>query len=228
MASSAAVCPTRSAAPLDHNVVITALDTVWLPAAFSPRQVSNPSQVRYDEESSSLLIRRSSLPDGFTYQVRVDGADRHPDRAPGHRGGPRPPAHPGALPGAAVRLPRPVPGPGRADHRRRQHAVRAGAGAAELVPHHLHLRRQRAPRPRRHRHRCLHLAAPRVLRAVRRDVRRLRPLDRAAGPGGRGVHARRARLGRSLPRPGPQRPRLARGLLRRHRMAALRTDPRPG
>ena len=62
--------PDAFAAPLDHNVVITALDTVWLPAAFSPRQVSNASQMRYDEESSSLLIRRSSLPDGFTYQVR--------------------------------------------------------------------------------------------------------------------------------------------------------------
>ena len=66
--TSASVDP--FAAPLDHNVVITALDTVWLPAAFSPRQVSNASQMRYDEESSSLLIRRSSLPDGFTYQVR--------------------------------------------------------------------------------------------------------------------------------------------------------------
>ena len=62
--------PDAFAAPLDHNVVITAFDTVWLPAAFSPRQVTNASQMRYDEESSSLLIRRSSLPEGFTYQVR--------------------------------------------------------------------------------------------------------------------------------------------------------------
>jgi transglutaminase-like putative cysteine protease len=61
--------PDALGAPLDHNVAITALDTVWLPAAFSPRQVSNPSQVRFDEESSSLLIRRSTLPAGLTYQV---------------------------------------------------------------------------------------------------------------------------------------------------------------
>ena len=61
--------PDALGAPLDHNVVITALDTVWLPAAFSPRRISNPAQVRFDEESSSLLIRRSSLPAGYTYQV---------------------------------------------------------------------------------------------------------------------------------------------------------------
>jgi transglutaminase-like putative cysteine protease len=61
--------PDALGAPLDHNVVITALDTVWLPAAFSPRRVSNPGQVRYDEESSSLLIRRSTLPEGLSYQV---------------------------------------------------------------------------------------------------------------------------------------------------------------
>ncbi|HEY8093811.1 MAG TPA: transglutaminaseTgpA domain-containing protein, partial [Acidimicrobiales bacterium] len=55
--------------PLDHTVQITALDSVWLPAAFAPRAISIPAQVRFDEESSSLLTRRSSLPVGLTYEV---------------------------------------------------------------------------------------------------------------------------------------------------------------
>jgi transglutaminase-like putative cysteine protease len=55
--------------PLDHTVQITALDSVWLPAAFAPRAISIPAQVRFDEESSSLLTRRSSLPVGLTYEL---------------------------------------------------------------------------------------------------------------------------------------------------------------
>ena len=95
------------------------------------------------------------------------------------------------LPRPAVQLPRPLPPAGRADHRRRHHALRQGAGAAELVPD------ERSPTtstsPPGHgddRHRRVPLAAPRVLRAVRRDLRRVRPLDRPAGPGGGRLHAR--------------------------------------
>ena len=55
--------------PLDHIIHITGLDSVWLPAAFAPRSVSIPDQVRYDAESGSLLIRRSSLPTGLTYEL---------------------------------------------------------------------------------------------------------------------------------------------------------------
>ena len=55
--------------PLDHTIQITGLDSVWLPTAFAPRSISIPNQVRYDAESGSLLIRRSSLPVGLTYQL---------------------------------------------------------------------------------------------------------------------------------------------------------------
>jgi hypothetical protein len=48
--------------PLDHTIQITGLDSVWLPTAFAPRSISIPDQVRYDAESGSLLIRRSTLP----------------------------------------------------------------------------------------------------------------------------------------------------------------------
>ena len=57
---------------------------MWLPAAFAPRSVSIPDQVRYDAESGSLLIRRSSLPTGLTYELtsvvpNVDAGDRRGD-----------------------------------------------------------------------------------------------------------------------------------------------------
>ena len=55
--------------PLDHTIQITGLDSVWLPAAFAPRSISIPDQVRYDAESSSILIRRSTLPAGLTYEL---------------------------------------------------------------------------------------------------------------------------------------------------------------
>ena len=55
--------------PLDHTIQVTALDSVWLPTAFAPRSISIPDQVRYDAESGSLLIRRSTLPAGLTYEL---------------------------------------------------------------------------------------------------------------------------------------------------------------
>ena len=55
--------------PIEQNVQISDLDSVWLPAAFAPRLISIPNQVRYDEESASLLIRRPSLPSGLTYDL---------------------------------------------------------------------------------------------------------------------------------------------------------------
>ncbi len=55
--------------PIEQNVQISDLDSVWLPAAFAPRRISIPNQVRYDEESASLLIRRPSLPSGLTYDL---------------------------------------------------------------------------------------------------------------------------------------------------------------
>ena len=42
---------------------------MWLPTAFAPRSISIPDQVRYDAESGSLLIRRSTLPAGLTYEL---------------------------------------------------------------------------------------------------------------------------------------------------------------
>ena len=219
--------PDAFAAPLDHNVIITALDTVWLPAAFSPRQVTNASQMRYDEESSSLLIRRSSLPEGFTYQVRSMVPVVTPTVLQATAEVPVPPL----IQERYLELPSDFP------DRFRDLAEQITAGAN--TPYEQALALQNWFRttftydvnvPSGHGATAIDtfLSQRRgLLRAVRRDVRRLRPLDRAAGPGGGGVHARRARLGRPLPRPGPQRARLARGLLRRHRLAALRADSRP-
>ncbi len=219
--------PDAFAAPLDHNVVITALDTVWLPAAFSPRQVSDASQMRYDEESSSLLIRRSSLPEGFTYQVRSMVPVVTPTVLQATAEVPVPPL----IQERYLALPSDFP------DRFRDLAEQITAGANTPYEQALALQNwfrttftydvNVPPGHGADRHRYVPLAAPRVLRAVRRDVRRVRPLDRAAVPGGGGLHAGRARLGRSLPRPGPQRARLARGLLRWHRLAALRADSRP-
>ena len=177
--------------PLDHTIQITGLDSVWLPTAFAPRSISIPDQVRYDAESGSLLIRRSTLPAGLTYELTVGRAERGRRHGRGHRGRGRPAARDRRpLPRPAVQLPGPLPPAGRADHRQRHDALRQGAGAPELVPDELHLRPQRRPRPRRDRHRHVPLAAARVLRAVRRDLRRVRPLDRPAVAGGGRLHAR--------------------------------------
>ena len=54
--------------PLDHTIQITGLDSVWLPAAFAPRPISIPDQVRYDAESGQPAdpaqhpARRAHLP----------------------------------------------------------------------------------------------------------------------------------------------------------------------
>ena len=221
--------PDAFAAPLDHNVVITALDTVWLPAAFSPRQVSNASQMRYDEESSSLLIRRSSLPDGFTYQVRSMVPIVTPTVLQATAGGADPPGDPGALPrrsrptsptGSGTWPSRSPPAPTRRTSRRwrcRTGSARRSRTTSTCPPGHgataidTFLSQRRGY--------CEQFAG--TFAAFARSIGL--PARVAVGftPGELGI-------GRSLPRPRSQRPRLARGLLRWHRMAGLRADARPG
>ena len=198
--------------PLDHIIHITGLDSVWLPAAFAPRSVSIPDQVRYDAESGSLLIRRSSLPTGLTYELtsvvpNVDAATVEATAA----NGTLPPVIADHYLDLPVQLPGPVPPAGHADHGERHDALRQGARAPELVPDELHLRPQRRPGPRRDRHRHVPLAAARLLRAVRRDLRRVRPLDRPPVAGGGRLHAGRSRRRRAsttcavaTPTPGPR------------------------
>ena len=81
----------------------------------------------------------------------------------------------------------------RTSPRTAHHAVREGARPAELVPRQLHLRPRRAGRPAATNAIEALPRRPRtgLLRAVRRHVRRLRPLPRPAGPGRRRLHAGR-------------------------------------
>jgi transglutaminase-like putative cysteine protease len=56
-------------ARVTQQVTISALESVWLPAAYSPVDISIGDQVRYDADTSSLVTRRDATTEGMTYTV---------------------------------------------------------------------------------------------------------------------------------------------------------------
>jgi len=53
----------------DQTFTIEGLDAIWLPAAYSPERIETDDEVRYDDDSSSLVTRRDDVQPGTTYQV---------------------------------------------------------------------------------------------------------------------------------------------------------------
>ena len=196
---------------------IVALDTIWLPAAFEPRGITaGNTAVRYEPDSSTLIVG-TSLPNsnGVSYLVQSALPTFDPAKlAAGHRPAPCRARRPKRRKLPADLDPR-VKQEARGRHGERSDAVREGAGAAGLLPRQLHVRPQRPAGPERQRDRRLPLREQAwLLRAVRRHVRGDGAVDRAAHPGRGRVHARRRgpEQARHVPRAGPARPRVARGV----------------
>jgi transglutaminase-like putative cysteine protease len=64
-------------APVEQVVTVAALAQIWLPAAYEPRAIDAPgAEVRYDDDSSTLIVERERpSSDGLTYRV-VSAAPR--------------------------------------------------------------------------------------------------------------------------------------------------------
>jgi transglutaminase-like putative cysteine protease len=61
--------PERYTAPARQTVTIEALDTIWLPAAFSPVDIDIAEDVRYDADTASFVTRRGTVESGQSYVV---------------------------------------------------------------------------------------------------------------------------------------------------------------
>jgi transglutaminase-like putative cysteine protease len=61
--------PTDVTAPVEQQVTIGSLDSVWLPVAYSPSSIDIGKAVRYDDDTASLVTRQGVLREGTTYNV---------------------------------------------------------------------------------------------------------------------------------------------------------------
>lgn len=61
--------PTELTVPVEQQVTIESLDSVWMPAAFTPQRIETDQAVRYDPDTASLVTRRGSVDSGTTYRV---------------------------------------------------------------------------------------------------------------------------------------------------------------
>ncbi len=205
---------------------ITGLGGIWLPAAFSPVRVwmaptASPSTLRPPAWSSA-----SATSDGLSYSVesvlprydvaRLRAADTPPTGDVAERYLALPADFPAELAdqarsitaGASTRYDQAIA---------LQNWFRGFTYDLSFRAGQSQIRHAGLPRP-----------AARLLRAVRRHLRRLRPRARPAVAGRGRVHPRRTARRRPLLRPGQARPRVARDLLRRCRLGAVRAHPRAG
>ena len=225
-ATSGAACPSSTRTPLTQDITITNLDAIWLPAAYAP--------VRIDSPEPRPLRRRDRQPRdppqrggaGHPLSRRLDAcrrSTRPPSSSPPRR---RPSniakhylALPGNYPGNLRQLAADITKNATTPYEKAialQDYFQTFTYDLSIPPGSSTNAIERFIEARRGY--CEQFAG---------HVRRLRPLARAARSGGRRVHARRAARGRRLPRARQALPRLARGLLHRHRLGALRADPEP-
>ena len=62
--------------PIDQTVTIDDLESIWLPSAFTPVSVDNSSvDVSFDDDSSSIIARGTSLRPDMSYEVSSVVAD---------------------------------------------------------------------------------------------------------------------------------------------------------
>jgi transglutaminase-like putative cysteine protease len=73
--------PSRSTEVLDQEFLIQNLSTLWLPAAFQPLAVDSSVPIRYQEETSTLIVDpEASSADGASYSVRSAIIDLSPEQ----------------------------------------------------------------------------------------------------------------------------------------------------
>ena len=227
-ASSAAGSRPQYTTPVTQDITITRprRDLAARPPT-RPTRIDSAGDVRYDAETSSLVTRRATWRAGHRVLGRVGRAEPQPGRADsGDR--PAPSNIADELPEPAGQLPGQAAASRPADHRRTSHhAVREGARPAGLLPDTSPTTSNVPRRQLDERHRAFLEASAGYCEQF---AGTFAAFARSLGLPARvavGFTPGELRGRRPVPRPRQARPRLARGVLHRHRLGAVRADADP-